>query len=212
MVQAYPNYEFRYLKHLLGRQKELFQLTTVLQDAEPEYVEQDQTAIRVFPQRSEELLKFDVIVFGDVNPAFLSRSIMENISDFVKKQGRGIVFIAGPKYTPLAYRNTPLAELMPVILSSVTLPNPEAVLTQSFQPQPTALGLASPPTQLGDSPQQTTNVWQSLPGLYWLLEASEVKSGTRVLATHPVRRASSGERLPLICMQYVGGGKVMFVV
>src|SRR5690606_24835946 len=58
MVQSYPNYEFRYLKHLLERStsqanssKKTFELSTVLQAADVEYATQDQSARRVFPVR-----------------------------------------------------------------------------------------------------------------------------------------------------------------
>ena len=54
LVQAYPNYEFRYLKNMLERDSTI-ELKTVLQDADLEYAELDQTALRVFPVRREEL-------------------------------------------------------------------------------------------------------------------------------------------------------------
>jgi hypothetical protein len=42
-----------------------------------------------------------------------------------------------------------------------------------------------------------------------LLEASELKPGVRVLAEHPTRLGRDGRHLPIICMQYVGAGKVL---
>ncbi len=71
LVQSYPSYEFRYLKHLLERDATI-QLKTVLQESDLDYAEQDQSALRVFPVRREELLQYDVLLFGDVDPAFLS--------------------------------------------------------------------------------------------------------------------------------------------
>src|SRR4029077_8691899 len=108
MAQSYPSYEFRYLKHMLERDATI-QLKTVLQEADLEYTEQDRSALRVFPLRREELFEYDVLLFGDVNPAFLSATVMSNIAAFVEEKGGGVVFIAGPRYTPLEYRDTPLA-------------------------------------------------------------------------------------------------------
>jgi len=218
LVQAYPSYEFRYLKTLLGRQlraspgstEKSIELTTVLQDADLEYAGTDETAQRVFPVRRDELFRYDVIVFGDVNPSFLSRSVMNNIADFVKEKGRGIVFIAGPKYTPLAYRDTPLAELIPVDLDSAAMPDPDEPIVDSFIARPTQIGLSSPQMQLGDTPAESARIWSKLPGLYWLLESPEVKPGARVLLKHPYRTNSDGRPLPVVCMQYVGAGKVVF--
>ena len=209
MVQAYPNYEFRYLKNMLERDSTI-QLKTVLQEADLEYAEQDQSALRVFPVRREELFAYDVVIFGDVNPSFLSSSVLANLHDFVEKKGGGVAFIAGSQYTPIAYRNTPLEPLFPIDLNSIATPAAGESLDQGFVVQPTELGLASPQMQLGDSAAETARVWQDLPPLYWLLEVPQVKPAARVLAEHPTRMSSDGRRLPVFLMQYVGAGKVLF--
>ena len=46
-AQAYPNYEYRYLKNLLQRDSGI-ELSTYLQDADSEYANQDASAIRNF--------------------------------------------------------------------------------------------------------------------------------------------------------------------
>ncbi len=209
LVQAYPNYEFRYLKNMLERDSTI-QLKTVLQDADLEYAELDQTALRVFPVRREELFAFDVVIFGDVNPSYLSASVLENLSDFVEKKGGGVAFISGPQFTPLLYRNTPLEPLFPIDLAAATLPSAEQGHDVGFVVQPTELGLASPQMQLGDSMADSLRIWQELPPLYWLLEAPQIKPAARVLAEHPTRLGSDGRRLPIFVMQYVGAGKVLF--
>lgn len=209
LVQAYPSYEFRYLRQMLHRDSTV-ELKTVLQEADLEYAEFDQTGLRVFPVQREELLQYDVIIFGDVNPAFLSASALNHLSDFVTEKGGGLVFIAGPRYTPLAYGDTPLAPLFPVELGTVELPPQGQNLAEGFLVQPTDLGLASPSMQLGDSVQASRNIWGNLPPLYWLLEAPTLKPAARVLAEHPVRLGADGRRLPVIAMQYVGAGKVIF--
>ncbi len=209
LVQAYPNYEFRYLKNMLERDSTI-QLRTVLEDADLEYAELDQTALRVFPVRREELFAYDVVIFGDVNPSYLSASVLENLSDFVEKKGGGLAFISGPRFTPLAYRNTPLEPLFPIDLGAVVSPPVGQPQDQGFVVQPTELGLASPQMQLGDTLAETARIWQELPPLYWLLEAPQVKPAARVLAEHPSRLAGDGRRLPVFITQYVGAGKVLF--
>ena len=67
LAQAYPSFEFRYLRNMLARD-ETIELRTVLQDADIEHSEQDPTALRVFPVRRDELFAYDVIILGDVNP------------------------------------------------------------------------------------------------------------------------------------------------
>lgn len=209
LVQAYPNYEFRYLKNMLERDGTI-QLKTVLQDADVEYAEIDQTALAVFPVRREELFAFDVILFGDVNPAYLSPTVMQNIADFVEEKGGGIAFIAGPMYTPTSYLSTPLAPLFPIDLSAARLPDKGQPIRDGFKIQPTDLGMSSPQMQLGDSPAETLRLWQNLPDMYWLLETPAIKPAARVLAEHPTRLSADGRKLPIFSMQYFGAGKVLF--
>jgi hypothetical protein len=100
--------------------------------------------------------------------------------------------------------------LMPFELGSVKLPDPNATLSAGFQVEPTDLGAALPPMQLGDTPEESRAIWEHLPPLYWLMEATELKPAVRVLAEDPNRTAPDGRKLPVIMMQYVGAGKVLF--
>jgi hypothetical protein len=211
LVQAYPNFEFRYLRNMLGRD-ETIALHTVLQEADPEYAEQDASSLRAFPLRREDLFAYDVVIFGDVNPALLNSAALQNLADFVDQPAKGgaLVLIAGPSYMPAAFRDTPLARLLPFAADRVRYP--AETLSDGFVVQPTDLGLANPSMQLGDNPEETQRIWKDLPPLYWLLEVPvpELKPGVRVLAEHPTRVGPDGHHLPVFCFQYVGAGKVLF--
>ena len=169
--------------------------------------------LKVFPVRREDLSAYDVVIFGDVNPSLLSPAALQNLADFVDHPDNGgaLVLVAGPNFMPQAYRDTPLARLMPFDPAKARNPEPNKPLTDGFVVQPTEMGLASPSMQLGDSPEQSRAIWQKLPPLYWMTEVSDLKPSARVLAEHPTRNGPDGKRLPLIIMQYVGGGgKVLF--
>ncbi len=214
-VQDYPNYDFRFLKSALGRvltrdgQQQAIQLTTVLQEADLEYAAIDATAERVFPVSRDELFEYDVLIFGDVDPSLLSRSVQENIAAFVEQRGGGMVVLAGPRHTPLAYRDTPLARLMPIDLETVSMPPADALLQQPIRVQPTRLISASPPLQLEQTIADSMRIWRELPPIYWMLDAPDLRPGARVLAVAPTRTSVSGEELPVIAMQFVGAGKVV---
>jgi hypothetical protein len=159
----------------------------------------------------DELFSYDVLIFGDVNPALLSPSIMQNIYEFATVRGGGIVFIAGPRYTPLALRDTPLAPLLPMDIDTVRIPDADAVLTKSFRPRLTPLGLASPTMQLADDPAANEKLWrEQLAPLHWYATVPELRPGVRVLAEHPSQVGDNGRPLPIICLQFVGAGKVLF--
>ncbi len=210
LVQAYPSFEFRYLENMF-RRDETVELNTVLQEADVEHAEQDSAALSGFPVRRDDLFAYDVVIFGDVNPAMLSDSMLQNLAEFVDRQGRGgaMVFVAGPEYTPAAFRNTPLARLLPIEPGEVRYPNPEQVLSNGFRVQPTELGFGFPPMQLGDTPAETREIWSNLPKLYWLMEVNRLKPSARVLAVCSDRLGRDGNPLPVICLQYVGSGKVL---
>ncbi len=218
LVQAYPSHEFLFLKRALARQlkaaggetAKAIELTTVLQEADPENAEQDENADRVFPVRRKDLFGYDVVIFGDVNRTFLSDSQLQNLADFVEERGGGVVFFAGPRFQPAQYLASPLAKLFPFNLDTTRIPSPDEPLTVDYAVQPTSLGWASPHIQLGDTPIETRRIWQTLPRLYWLLEATDMKPGARVLAEHPTRTGSDGRLLPVISMQFVGAGKVVY--
>ncbi len=219
LVQAYPNYEFRMLKQMLQRELNRDQpaegktrgFLTVLQEADLEYVDTDKTAERLFPVSRDELFAYDVLIFGDVNPSLLSPSIMQNIYEFATVRGGGVVFIAGPRYTPLAFRDTPLAPLFPMELDTVRIPDADTVVTESFRPRLTPLGLASPTMQLADTPGDNETLGRAqLAPLRWFAAVPDLRPGVRVLAEHPTLVGDNGRPLPIIALQFVGAGKVLF--
>jgi hypothetical protein len=219
LVQAYPSFEFRFLKQMLVRELNANQpadaksngFRTVLQEADLDYVPTDKTAERVFPVSRDELFTYDVLIFGDVNPALLSPSIMQNIYDFVTVRGGGVIFIAGPRYTPLAFRDTPLEPLLPLSLDTVSVPDQDRQVTEEFRPRLTPLGRASPMMQLADDPAANEKLWQTgLAPLRWFATVPDLRPGVRVLAEHPTARTDDNRALPIIALQFVGAGKVVF--
>jgi hypothetical protein len=211
MVQADPSFEYRYLRNMLARDPSI-ELKTVLQNADPEYAEQDSAALGGFPVRRDDLFRYDVVIMGDADPGLLSPAMLQNLADFVEQPGKGgaLVCIAGPRFMPAAYRNTPVAKLLPMEVGAVRSPAGDAAITEGFVVQPTELGLDSPMLQLADDPAENAAVWRRLAPLYWMLEAADLKPGARVLAEHPTRRTRDGRLMPVIVLHYVGAGKVLF--
>ena len=97
---------------------------TVLQDADLEHAEQDKAALRMFPERREELFSYDVIILGDLNPALFSASAMQNLAAFVDQPGKGgaLVLIAGPNFMPWLIAIRPWRGLCPSIRAVFVCP------------------------------------------------------------------------------------------
>src|SRR6185437_5437475 len=92
-VDYEPRYEFRYLKNYLERE-ETIDLAVVLLSSDPQYSEQDRSALSTFPAAKEELFAYDVVLLGDADPSFLSQSQMQHLAEFVNEKGGGLLFIA----------------------------------------------------------------------------------------------------------------------
>jgi hypothetical protein len=209
LVDGVPRYEFRYLKQLFERDKST-ELSTLLQDADLEYSQEDRTALEHFPVKKEDLAKFDVIIFGDLNPGVLGPSVLENLRDFVREKGGSIVFIAGPQANPAAFNGTPLEAVLPFGPADVRVPAPDAASYDSFHPVLTLEGQKGNSLfRLGDGEADSLRIWNSLPSLYWFVEIPKTKAGVRVFAEHPLKSGSNG-RLPIIMLQQVGAGKVLY--
>ncbi len=203
LAEGYPSYEFRFVKTLLERDHTV-QLSTYLQDADPEYAEQDKAALRSFPVNRDDLLSYDVLVIGDLDPRLLPQSVWQNARAFVSEKGGGALFICGPKFLPGLYRGNPDVDaLLPIKMDSLAgAAGRAADVNREFAVRPTPLGLQNPAFQLGDSPNETQQIWSKLAPLYWLYPVGELKSGVQVLA--------DGTGKPAICFQYFGAGRVLF--
>ncbi len=212
LADLFPRWEYRELKLLLEREKTI-EVQTVLQDADPEYTDQDDTAAMLkgrFPVSREQLAEFDVVIFGDLNPRFMSAGIFDNLRHFVSEQGGGLIFIAGENYNPISYRGTPLDELLPIDLEDAKYPPPEIPLDEAFNPVLTPAGRKGTMIfRFADDEEASIDIWRRLPGMFWMVAAPRMKPGTTVFVEHPSRSARKG-KLPVICMRRFGAGKIVF--
>ena len=127
LVQRAPSFEFRFLKNLLQRSRATderaasFELHSVLQEADSEYIEQDDAAMRLVPSDAQTLSSYDVFIFGDINPELISRSAQQMIFKQVTEKGAGCVFIAGRDTAIPGLLGWPLGVLLPGQLTSFTI-------------------------------------------------------------------------------------------
>lgn len=217
-IQAYANFEYHYLRTLLQRAAEgphndtaeqgsSLEVAVLLQEADPNFPDIDPLMLRTFPTR-EELFEYDVCIFGDVNPSFLSKASLQDLRDFVMERGRGFVGIAGPKYFPMSYADTPLAELLPFELSGLFSPPVDLPIETGFRAELTELGKQMPAMQLTTDPSQNLSQWKALSELFWRLEVNANKMGVRTLLAHPHRDRS--DESPIVTLSFAGAGKVLF--
>lgn len=205
LAEHAPRYEFRFLKSLLEREPTV-ELDTVLQEADLGFSTEDRTALERFPLRKEEILAYDVIIFGDLDPGLLGADALAAVAEFVRVKGGGVIGIAGPEYFPARYAGTPLEPLLPVMLEDFSAPSADVILGEPFRLGLTLQGRqAGPMFRLTDGARAEA-VWDELPGLYWRADAPTLRAGAVVLVE--VRDATGPPR-PVIALQRFGAGKVL---
>src|SRR5262249_54628451 len=144
-VEGSARYEYRFLKHLLERESaedkrnKSIDLKVLLLDSGEEYAKQDKSALAEFPTKAE-LNQFDVVLLGDADPQHpkLGDKHLAELADFVRERGGGLLMIAGEEYSPHAYADGPLRDVLPVEMSGQ---QPEHVVRATgFRPELTANG------------------------------------------------------------------------
>jgi len=208
VVETLPRWEYRYLRNALSRDPGvdlsclLFHPQLGIGDG-PDYIQS-------FPEKPEELAKFDVIMLGDVGvaPDQLTAEQCELIKGLVEDQASGVVFLPGPQGNLHTLLDTPLGELLPVVLDTE---DKEGIVDPVASPlELTSEGRASLLTLLADTEDMNPAVWRSLPGFYWHAAAIKAKGGSEVLAVHANRRTAFGPT-PIIVTSTAGSGKVLFM-
>jgi hypothetical protein len=137
-----------------------------------------------FPRSPEELFARDVVVLGDVDPALFSREEKEMLRDFVTARGGALVLIAGERALPHRWRDTPLADVLPVELGA----EPPGALGKEIARSgvPLALtreGEVSEITRLVPGRERNVELWGLLPQPRWLSPVLGLKPGAEVLVT-----------------------------
>jgi hypothetical protein len=220
-IEGYPRYDYRFIKTLLERESDrdkknkTIDLKVLLLDADNEYAGEDKSALADFPTR-EELNSFDVVILGDADPKDpkLGERNLQHLADFVRERGGGFLMIAGPRYSPHAYRDTPLRDILPIQpLASVP---PEGEYRVPFRPELTAAGRFHPVFRFSADEAENNAIWNHFMEVYWWSEGYRVQPAAEVLLVHPLAKSLDNRRTteagyPLLVQQFVGAGRSMFL-
>ena len=210
LIDSSPSYEYRSLASLLSRDPAV-SLRTWLQEADPDFAEVDRAALRALPSTEAELLDFDVIILGDVDPGPLPASFWASLESVVSDRGRGLVVIAGHRFMPHVYRgNRNLQALLPIDLQKQVLTLPEIDPLSTFQLVPTAAGRNLGMLQLTDTALDSQAAWEQLPPITWLSSVAEKKPGAHVLVEARNGMQAADEAEPIILRHYAGAGEVLY--
>jgi len=208
VIESLPRWEYRFLRNALSRDPGV-ELSCLLFHPQlgpgggKDY-------IQAFPEKLEELAKFDVIFLGDVGVKNdqLTKEQCALIRGLVENQASGVIFMPGPQGNQMSLLETELSDLIPVMLDedkpagfSESIAAPLTLTTE---------GRGSLLTMLGDNEQENPEIWRRLPGFFWHAPVIKAKGGSEVLAVHGNRRDKFGP-VPLLVTRPAGNGKVLFM-
>ncbi len=211
VLEQSPRWEFRYLQALLLRDRRV-DLKCVLFDGDPAIARHPGSPyLARFPGRRDELFAYDLVIFGDVDPRNFTPSQLELLAEFVSRSGGSLLMLAGRRFSPWVYRDTPLDRLLPVEFDRGI---PETTASALYD-KPIKLVLApdgrnSPLLRLADDPEEHARRWEKLPPIFWSAPVRRAKPAAQVLVTEvPASDKEPGR--PVIAMQQYGVGQAMFL-
>ena len=207
-VEGYPRWEYRYLKTQMMRDKTV-ELSTLLTSADQGYAQEGNKPIRYFPQTMEQLMEYDVVLMGDVDPRQFTDAQVQMLREFVMKRGGGLGMIAGPRYAPYAWRGTPLEAVLPV---DITNARPDETAVEAFRPVLTPEGQDSPMFRFfADRAENERFVREGLQPMYWFARGVTARPAiSEVYAEHPTLTGPDGRKAALVVVGRPGAGRVLF--
>lgn len=214
-VEGYPRWDYRYLKNELIRDKTV-DVSCLLLSADPSFRQEGDKPITRFPETLQELLEYDVVLFGDVDPRELSDHQLQLVNEFVARRGGGFGMVAGPRFSPPAWRGTPIEAILPV---DITRTEPEewgttgATIAQGFRPVLTKDAEESSLFRFfadrSENQQFLKEAWQAI---FWYRRGVTSKPGIgQVMAEHPVDLGPDGKRAPILIVGRFGAGRTLFL-
>ena len=211
-VEGNPRWEYRYLKQQLIRDQTV-SVSCLLTSADPSFTQEGDRPITRFPETIDELMDYDVVVFGDVDPRQFTDAQLALVNEFVSRRGGGFGMIAGPQYAPQKYVNTAVEPVLPVDITRV---DGDAWRGQNiadgFRIALTAEGRESAIFRFYRDPTVNADfLRERIQELFWYCRGVTAKPGVGiVLAQHPSATGPDGRPAPLVVVGRFGTGRTLF--
>ncbi len=147
----------------------------------------------------------------------------------MRERGGGLLMMAGERFAPTAYKDSPLKDVLPIDVID-DKPDDSGEIAESYRPTLTPMGRMHPIFRFSPDERENDNIWVKLKEMYWYAGRGkddtvpagyQIKRAAEVLAVQPkkARRGKERERdikghpelsHPLVVQQFVGAGRCMF--
>jgi hypothetical protein len=211
MYAAYePTWEWRFIKDVFHRDPlvGLPGFRTYLSSSDPRVRQTNVLFLPTLTPRRSDFFANDVIFLGDQPASGLSSRFCDLVREFVGDLGGGLVVISGPRFGPSELANTPLAELLPVVVDRGAKLRDERPFVLRRSPR----AALYPFMQLGDDPAEDQRAWDNLGPLPWYQPVTALHEQAVALAEHPTDTCADGRTpQPLIAIRRYGNGEVIYL-
>ncbi|WP_425614011.1 hypothetical protein NA78x_003862 [Anatilimnocola sp. NA78] len=208
-----PTWEWRFIKEVFHRDKLVGMdgFRTFLASSDPRVREANVLFLPTLTPKRSEFFANDVLFLDDMPRAALNDRFCEMVKEFVGNLGGGLVVITGPRFGPKEIEQTPLADLLPVIVDPQA-DRRDAPEFPEFRARLTPHAARYPFMQLGATEIENTKAWDNLGKLPWYQPVAALHEQAFALAEHPTDKCRDGKTpQPLISVRQYGKGEVVFL-
>lgn len=209
VADNFPRWETRYLLNLFKRDDRIA-FDQLLFEPQPTAAAGARPS---FPPTLDEWSKYRVVVLGDVLPSQLTARHQTLLREYVSDGGGNLIIVAGKDAMPAAYRQGPLAALLPVDPGDRALPP-----NQPFYLHVADEGSMTLATQIAENPGTSERLWREMSHrlpLYTLSEFSKPKPTTHPLIWASMSKtgfdSTDSRTRSFLAWHYVGAGRVVYL-
>jgi hypothetical protein len=206
LADSEPRWEFRFLRNVLERDPAVKLSLFLLRPGTGPIA--GEGYLGQLPIEKNDLAAYDLVILGDIECGKMPEAFLSGLADMVKRRAGALIVIAGKHENYRGLAAGALGPILPVMLDGAG--GAEPGLPAPFSPELTQEGAASLVTRLAANPEDNELVWSRLPQLRWSAGVGGLARGASALLVHPYRLAGPG-KMPLLAVQRVGEGKVMFL-
>jgi hypothetical protein len=222
LIAGAPSPEVQFLHNALLRDQHL-ESAIWIQHADPGFKQGGDRPIIRLPGDADELGRYDALLLIDPDMRALGPQWTELITNFVGKDGGGLVFVPGELFSQQLFEADDSeseeggrwTRLLPVVREP-GLFRTEAQVRLSTQTtyllELTPEGRGDPIFEFHADPIKNRAVLTSLPGMYWSFPVTRARPGATILARHgDPRMQNQHGRHVLVASQLYGPGRTVFL-
>ncbi len=215
LVAGRPSWDQRFLRSFLKRDPstDLISFFILRNTADMTMADSDDLALIPFPTDelfNEHLGSFDVVLFQNFDYAPYQMEIyLPRIREYVERGG-SFAMIGGPlSFSQAGYAETPVGEVLPVVVLPTNTPESRALTTDTFQPRVADAARHHPLVQLASDLRANELAWSALAPLQGLNVVARLQNEGQRLLEHPSQRDDDGQPLPVLATGTFGRGRVL---